>query len=70
MNLPKELEKYILLYLYDELSEAEKKEFETHIQFNETSRKRVGEMREFHGLLNERVQLTPTESLLQPRRLQ
>ena len=64
MNLPKDLEKYIQLYLYDELTDAEKKEFEAHISFNEESRKRLAEQTEFHQFLNKRTIVAPTEATL------
>ncbi len=56
MKLPKDLEQAIVLYLYDELSPAEREELETHLRFNEESRRRLQELRQVHGLLDQRRQ--------------
>ncbi len=64
MKLPQEIEKYIMLYLYDELSETEKQELEAHLQFNQASQKRLEEMRSFHSTMNERELPEPGEAAL------
>lgn len=64
MNLPKDLDEAILLYLYDELADADKRELEAHIQDNPQSRKRLQEMQAFHHLLDRRAALTPSAALL------
>ncbi len=64
MNLPKDLEQAIVLYLYDELSGQEKQEFETHIEFNQASRRKLDEFRKLHGVLGNRALLTPSEQTL------
>jgi len=64
MKLPEQLDKYALLYLYDELDKLEKQAFETHLKYNADSRKRVDELRAFHGVLAARKPFEPSEEAL------
>lgn len=69
MNLPADLDKIITLYLYNELDAAEKRELETHLQFNEDSRTRLEELRAFHQLMDRKPVVEPTAALLEKSRL-
>lgn len=69
MNLPKDLDQAILLYLYDELNPAEKEEFETHLRYNPASRDRLEELRDFHQLVDQRTAPAPSEAVLEASRL-
>ncbi len=70
MKLPQDIEKYVLLYLYDELNEADRKEFEAHIHFNEVSRTKLEEMRVFQKTLASKSVFEPQEERLSELRLQ
>ncbi|MFQ5675715.1 MAG: HEAT repeat domain-containing protein [bacterium] len=68
MKKNEHLEAYIPLYLYDELDEAGKKEFEVHLKYCEHCRRRLEEMRLFHKRLDNRITAEPSESLLRRSR--
>ncbi len=69
MDLPEKLEEYIQLYLYDELSEAEKQAFETYLESHEEGREQLEQWRWFHGLLEHKAQPEPSEDELLLARL-
>jgi len=67
---PKEhLEKLIPLYLYGDLNEGEKKEFEVHIKYCERCRNELESMRSLHTILDKKITLQPTDELLVQSRL-
>lgn len=68
MKLPQHLDKYALLYVYDELTESQKQEFEAHLKYNAGSQQRVDEIRAFHSLLAERETVDPSEAQLESAR--
>lgn len=70
MKLPQDIEKYILLYLYDELNGTDRQEFETHVQFNEDNRKKLEEMQAFHKVLANKPALELQDEKLSELRLQ
>ncbi|MFQ5708067.1 MAG: HEAT repeat domain-containing protein [bacterium] len=63
------LGKLIPLYLYGELSEVDRKEFEVHIEYCERCREKLAEMRALHALLNQKARLEPGEDLLNQSRM-
>jgi len=69
MSVKKHLEKLIPLYLYGELSEDEKREFEVHLDYCEQCRGLLEQTRELHAKLDQKVTLTPSEETLQNSRL-
>ena len=69
MNLSKDLDEYIQLYLYGELGEKESKEFEAHLELNSDSREKLKEWQEFHGLLDEAQSSGSSDAALQQARL-
>lgn len=64
MNSNKHLEKWLPLYLYDELPAEEKKELEVHLQYCQRCRGQLDEMRALHEALDCRKQGQPTEAVL------
>ena len=68
MNLPKDLDRYVLLYLYDELDHEEKEAFETHIANDEGSRQKLEEMRALHKLLDRKLVFEPSIQALSQAR--
>ncbi len=58
------LEKYIPLYLYDELEEDEMVEFETHLDSCAQCREELETTRALHKTLDEKASFEPSESLM------
>ncbi len=69
MRMPKDLDKIITLYLYDELNDEEKHEFEALMQQEESVRNRMDEYRSLHDMLGKKSMAEPTGLLLQKSRL-
>lgn len=63
------LDKLIPLYLYDELDDARRQEFEVHIRFCEACREKLERMRTLHAVLDRKPLLEPDDSALQRWRL-
>lgn len=68
MKVNKHLEKQIPLYLYGELDEFEKKEFEVHLEYCERCRGLLEETQALHRILEQKKSLQPTEALLKKSR--
>ena len=64
MKDPQDLEKMIALYLYDELSPAEKREFERHLAADDESRAYVERRKQQHELLCGQPVAEPTDERL------
>ncbi|MFQ5824273.1 MAG: HEAT repeat domain-containing protein [bacterium] len=70
MKPKKHLEKLIPLYLYGELKEDEKKEFEVHIEYCEQCRNQLEEMRALYNIFDKKIIFEPSEELLAQSRLE
>lgn len=64
MKTGEHLTKFIPLYLYDELDDDEKTNFERHVTDCEACRQQVREFRANQKVLDEKILLAPTEALL------
>ncbi|NIR51327.1 hypothetical protein GWO43_22330 [candidate division KSB1 bacterium] len=63
------LEKRIPLYFYDELTEAERKELEVHLEYCESCRQQFEEVQSLHKVLDKRAVLEPNSDILERSRL-
>ncbi|MFQ5641653.1 MAG: HEAT repeat domain-containing protein [bacterium] len=68
MKTSEHLEKYIPLYLYDELNKDERDEFELHVQYCGYCREQLDEMRALHKTLDKKLVPKPSEALLMESR--
>ncbi|MFQ6114002.1 MAG: HEAT repeat domain-containing protein [bacterium] len=64
------LDELIPLYLYGELKEDEKEEFEVHLRYCEECSKQLEDIRALHNVLDKKIIFEPTNELLARSRLE